>query len=82
MLSDVLEREIIHKKNSPEEQTAAYISQGFPAEFVKILVHVEELIAAGEEARFLEVLPSHRIYRGKHTLGDYFHENRHLWIKS
>ncbi|KAF4616762.1 hypothetical protein D9613_008468 [Agrocybe pediades] len=81
MLTEVLGREIIHKKNSAEEQTAAYISQGFPPEFVKLLVFVEELIAAGGEAKLLDDLPADRIYRGKLTLGDYLKENRQLWIK-
>ena len=75
----MLGREIKHKKNTPEEQTAVYSSL-LTTEFGQILTWMEEQVAEGKEEAYAKEDPS-RIYVGKITLEQYFRENRNIWIK-
>jgi len=78
-LSTVLGREIVHKRNSVEEQEETF-KQFLSPELAKVLALMEGLAAEGKEEVFFYE-PGDRKYVGKHTLGDYFQENKHLWMK-
>ncbi|KAF4616950.1 hypothetical protein D9613_008547 [Agrocybe pediades] len=77
LLSSVLGRTIIHRRSTVEEQEEVY-KQFLSPEMAKVLAAMEGLAAEGkEEAFFYE--PEHRKYPAKHTLGQYFKDNAHLW---
>ncbi|KAF8651583.1 hypothetical protein AX16_004699 [Volvariella volvacea WC 439] len=76
LLSDVLGRKIVHKRQTYEEHVAFYMSVGVPKDYAEVLAYVEGLIAQGlEEA----VTKSERICVGKRHLKDWFEENKAVW---
>jgi len=76
----VIDREITHKKVSFEEQCEAYKKAGLPDDFAIAYAGIEGLVAAGKEAAIVDA-PADAKYVGKHTLEQYFKENRDIWIK-
>ncbi|KAF4616724.1 hypothetical protein D9613_008442 [Agrocybe pediades] len=80
LLSSVLGREIACRKVTVEEKAGVYKELGFPADFAAFVAHAEGDVAKNTEAPIMDE-PAHRKYIGKHTLEQFFRENRHLWIK-
>ncbi|KAF8910421.1 hypothetical protein CPB84DRAFT_1812647 [Gymnopilus junonius] len=77
-LSSVIGREITHKKISPAEASAIFISIGIPADYAAGLSAMEGRIANGSEVEYFN---AERKIVGKYTLKEYFEANKNLWIK-
>jgi festuclavine dehydrogenase len=81
MLSSVLGREITHKRLSPEQMTSIIIKAGLPEDFANFIVSLEQGTAEGKDQKLFENDdPKKRI--GKHSLLEYFKENRESWVKA
>ncbi|KAF9009587.1 hypothetical protein BDQ17DRAFT_1421757 [Cyathus striatus] len=80
MLSKVLGRKITHRRVSSEELHATYLSMGFPQVFADILTDVEALVLKGWNKDVLskDGGPGYK-YVGRHTLREYFEENKGIW---
>lgn len=80
-MSSVLGREIIYKRLSPEQVTGIFTKFGLPEDLANFLVLLERGTAEGVDKDLFENDdPKKRI--GKHSLLEYFKENRELWIKA
>lgn len=78
MLTSLLGREIVHKRNSVDQQTQIF-GQFLSPEYAAHLARVEHLIADGGEEKFFHE-PEDRKIVGKQTLANYLQVNRHLWM--
>ncbi|KAF9009588.1 hypothetical protein BDQ17DRAFT_1072316 [Cyathus striatus] len=80
MLTEVLGRKITHKRVSPTEMRAAYLSVGMPQIFADALTGLEALTSTGLECEvfYKNGGPGYK-YIGRHKLKEYFEENKELW---
>ncbi|KAF5318458.1 hypothetical protein D9619_010662 [Psilocybe cf. subviscida] len=79
-LSSVLGRQITHNRISPEQATSNLIGVGLPEDLASFIVFLEQGTAEGKDKKFFEKDDSKKII-GKHSLLEYFKENRELWVK-
>ncbi|PPQ79600.1 hypothetical protein CVT25_003480 [Psilocybe cyanescens] len=85
ILSSVLGRTITHKRYTVEELADFYIQIGAPPEYANILAEMNRKVEQGsEEAVFSDstAAAEGRKFVGKHTLLEFFQENKSVWAKS
>lgn len=79
----MLGRIIEYKRFTVEEQADFYSKYGLNPQFAKALAEMDRKIAEGnEEAVFNDpkTASEGRKFVGKHTLRQYFEDNKHFWI--
>ncbi|KAF8156986.1 hypothetical protein B0H34DRAFT_675345 [Crassisporium funariophilum] len=81
LLTDVLGREITHKKISVDEAIKIYLKFGMPQPLAEGLATLESLVAGGSEEKAFYADKDRKIV-GKHTLRGYLEANRHIWAKA
>lgn len=81
MLSSVLGREITHKKLTPEQVKSIFTRVGLPEDFASFLVSLQQVTAGGKDKELFENDDPKKVI-GKHSLLEYFKENRELWVKA
>ncbi|KAH9487321.1 Agroclavine dehydrogenase [Psilocybe cubensis] len=82
--SSVLGRKIEYKRLTIQEQADFYSTLGVSPDLAKVLAEMDQKIAAGnEEALFNnpQIASEGRKFIGKHTLRQYFEDNKDLWTK-
>ncbi|KAJ7244239.1 hypothetical protein C8J57DRAFT_1681023 [Mycena rebaudengoi] len=75
ILSEVLGREVSHKRYTEAEYKQVYISRGMPEDYAEVMSSMEGLIAQGVEEKLFkraEVV-------GKRTIREFFENNKETW---
>jgi len=78
-LSQVLGREIVHKRLTNDEESAIFNSMGMPVNFARSLNGIEQDAAGGSEERAFR---SEKAIIGKEKLEDYSEANKQLWARA
>ncbi|KAF8157094.1 hypothetical protein B0H34DRAFT_712106, partial [Crassisporium funariophilum] len=80
ILTEVLGREITHRRISIDEAIKIYAKFGIPPDYAKGLATSESLVAEGTEEKAFYANKDRKII-GKHTLRAYLEANREIWAK-
>lgn len=79
LLTEILGRKIIHKRQTEEERRLFYKGFGMDDVFADSLSKLETEGSKGVEE---SIFHAKGTVFGKHRLRDYFQENKELWVKT
>ena len=79
-MTEILGRNITHRRLSIDEYKEMILGEGLEPEYADYLVTVELEAAKGVEESIFNVDKDEK-FVGKHTLREYLESNRNLWVR-
>jgi hypothetical protein len=82
LLSDVLQRDIVHVKLTPEKLKERYLAAGLPADIAELLVDLETQTAQGSEEKLQGDEVKKLTGNLPQSLNDWISDNKAIWGES